>query len=109
LAGKYQVSKQAMLIRLRYLKFISQEAVDQALTDREFLQLDHVAFRKPSHSNAPLGNRFIRLAYLAYEKGRVTKARLAQMLYVKLPDLDQYLAEKGLCLTNDKEIEGFAY
>lgn len=112
LAGKYQVSKQAMLIRLRYLNFISQEAVDQALQDQDFLKLDLAPSSKAPQSSdgtrTPLGNRFIRMAYLAYEKGRLTRARLAQMLHVKFPDLDQYLAEKGLCLTNDKEIEGLA-
>jgi len=106
LAGKYQVSKQAMLLRLRYLRFISSKAVDQALADPEFSQLDHDAFRQAFASTPPLGNRFIRLAYLAYEKGRLSKARLAKILSVKLRDLNQYLEEKGLCLTNDKEIKG---
>lgn len=107
LAGKYQVSKQAMLIRLRYLKYISSEAVDQTIADPDFLQLDHSAFKQAFPSVSPLGNRFVRLAYLAYEKGRISKARLAQILNTKLRDLDQYLEEKGLCLTNDKEIERF--
>jgi len=106
LAGKYQVSKQAMLLRLRYLRFISSKAVDEALADPEFSQLDHDAFKQSFASTPPLGNRFIRLAYLAYEKGRLSKARLAKMFSVKLRDLNQYLAEKGLCLTNDKEIKG---
>ena len=108
LAGKYQVSKQAMLIRLRYLKFISSESVDRALADPEFLQLDHDEFEQAFASITPLGNRFVRLAYLAYENGRISKARLAQILNVKLRDLSQYLAEKGLCFTNDKEIETLA-
>ncbi len=106
LAGKYQVSKQAMLLRLRYLRLIDQQAVDQALADSEFSQLDHDTFKLAFASIPPFGNRFIRLAYLAYEKGRLSKARLAKMLSVKLRDLDQYLAEKGLYLTNDKEIKG---
>jgi Zn-dependent peptidase ImmA (M78 family)/DNA-binding XRE family transcriptional regulator len=106
LAGKYQVSKQAMLLRLCYLRFISSETVTQALADSEFLQLDHDTFKQAFAYTPPFGNRFIRLAYLAYENGRLSKARLAKMLSVKLRDLSQYLAEKGLCLTNDKEIEG---
>jgi Zn-dependent peptidase ImmA (M78 family)/transcriptional regulator with XRE-family HTH domain len=106
LAGKYQVSKQAMLIRLRYLKFISSKSVDLALEDPEFLQLDHDTYKQAFAAFPSFGNRFIRLAYLAYEKGRLSKARLAQILSVKLRDLTQHLEEKGLCLTNDKEIEG---
>ena len=161
LAGKYQVSKQAMLLRLRYLKFISSKSVELALADPEFLELDHDGFKQafasipreieksgigqggssdfldatrgcvPGHDArsrrkirgkadagrnrffsheryaSPLGNRFIRLAYLAYEKGRLSKGRLAQILSVKLRDLNQYLAEKGLHLTHDKEIKAF--
>lgn len=106
LAGKYQVSKQAMLLRLRYLKFISSKSVDQALADPEFAKLDHDIFKQAFTSVPPFGNRFIRLAYLAYEKGRLSKAKLAKILSIKLRDLNQYLAEKGLCLTNDKEIKG---
>ncbi len=108
LAGKYHVSKQAMLFRLRYLKFISSESVDKALSDPDFLKLDHTTFKQSFEFIPSFGNRFIRFAYLAYEKGRVSKARLSQILNIKLRDLDQYLEEKGYCLTNDKEIEGFA-
>ncbi len=106
LAGKYQVSKQAMLWRLLYLRFISLDTVERALADPEFSKLDHNEFKRAFTSIPPLGNRFIRLAYLAYEKGRLSKARLAKMFNVKLRDLNQYLAEKGLYLTNDKEIKG---
>jgi Zn-dependent peptidase ImmA (M78 family) len=105
LAMKYHVSRQAMLWRLLYLRFINREAVDKALKDKEFKELNHATFKQAFGSFCPLGNRFLRLAYLAFEKGRLSKARLAQMLTVKLRDLDQYLLEKGLCLTNDKEIE----
>lgn len=106
LAGKYQVSKQAMLYRLGYLRFIALEEVNQAVKDPDFLQLDHTAFKQDLASTSPLGNRYIRLAYLAYEKGKLSKTKLAKMLNVKLRDLNQYLEEKGLYLTNDKEIKG---
>ena len=53
----------------------------------------------------PFDNRFLRLAYLAHEKGRLSKGRLAQMLNVKLRDVNQYLVDRGLYLTDDKEIE----
>lgn len=48
-------------------------------------------------------NQFLQLAYLAYEKGRLSKARLARMLKVKLRDVDQYMSERGLNLTNEIE------
>jgi Zn-dependent peptidase ImmA (M78 family)/DNA-binding XRE family transcriptional regulator len=105
LAMKYHVSRQAMLLRLHYLRFIDQKAVDRALVDKEFIELDRSLFRQAFAAFSPIGSRFLRLAYLAYERGRLSKARLAQMLFVKLRDLDHYLLEKGLCLTSDKEIK----
>ncbi len=105
LAMKYHVSKQAMLWRLCYLRFIDRKAVDKALADKEFKELDRSIFKQAFESFQPLGNRFMRFAYLAYEKGRLSKSRLAQMLGIKLREVDQYLSEKGFYLTNDKEIE----
>ncbi len=109
LAMKYHVSKQAMLWRLCYLRFIDHKTVEKTLLDKEFKELDHSIFKEAFKSVQPLGNRFIRIAYLAYEIGRLSKSRLAQMLGVKLREVDQFLLEKGLNLTNDKELEtGFA-
>lgn len=105
LARKYRVSTAALLWRLCYLRIITRTSVDLALADEEFKQLDHATFKKAFQSMQPFDNRFLRLAYLAHEKGRLSKARLAQMLNVKLQDINQYLAEWGLYLTNDKEIE----
>lgn len=105
LAMKYHVSKQAMLWRLCYLRIIDRKAVDKALADKEFKELDRSIFMQAFESVQPLGNRFLRFAYLAYEKGRLSKSRLAQMLGIKLREVDQYLSEKGFYLTNDKEIE----
>lgn len=105
LAMKYHVSKQAMLWRLCYLRVINHKAVKKAIEDKEFKDLDRSIFKQAFKSVKPLGNRFLRLAYLAYEKGRLSKSRLAQMIGVKLREVDEYLSEKGFYLTNDKEIE----
>lgn len=105
LARKYRVSTTAMLWRLCYLRVISSESVERALSDEEFKQLDHATFKEAFQTTQPFDNRFLRLAYLAHEKGRLSKGRLAQMLNVKLRDVNQYLTDRGLYLTNDKEIE----
>ncbi len=105
LARKYRVSTIAMLWRLCYLRIISRESVDLALADEDFKQLDHATFKDALQSSHPFDNRFLRLAYLAHEKGRLSKGRLAQMLNVKLLDVNQYLVDRGLYLTDDKEIE----
>lgn len=105
LARKYRVSTSAMLWRLSYLRIISHKSVEQVLADEDFKQLDHSTFKNALQVTPPFDNRFIRLAYLAHEKGKLSKGRLAQMLGVKLRDVDKYLTDRGLYLTNDKEIE----
>jgi Zn-dependent peptidase ImmA (M78 family)/DNA-binding XRE family transcriptional regulator len=105
LARKYNVSTEAMLWRLYYLKIISHETVKKTLSDSDFTEIDRSTFKEALQSTTPLGNRFIRLAYLAYEKGHLSQARLAQMLGVKLRDVQKYLSEKGLYPTHDKEIK----
>ena len=96
LARKYHVSTQAILWRLCYLRFIHLETVNQILADDDFVKLDRSTFDRTFKSSQPLGNRFHRLAYLAYEKGRLSKGRLAQMLGVKLRDVGQYLSKGAL-------------
>jgi Zn-dependent peptidase ImmA (M78 family)/DNA-binding XRE family transcriptional regulator len=105
LARKYRVSTSAMLWRLFYLRVISRASVERALEDEDFKKLDHATSKEALETTQPFDNRFLRLAYLAYEKGMLSKGRFAQMLRVKLRDLNQYLSDKGLYLTNDKEIE----
>ena len=44
----------------------------------------------------PIPERFVRLAFLAYSRGRLSKARLAEYLGVALPDLPATLMDYGL-------------
>ncbi|NGX43572.1 MAG: hypothetical protein K940chlam7_01870 [Chlamydiae bacterium] len=104
LARKYGVSASTMLWRLSHLRFLSAEAVKAALEDKDFVQLDKSSFKKAFESVRSFGNRFLRLAYLAFERGRLSKSRFARMLGVNLRELDNYLSTKGFELTNDKEI-----
>jgi Zn-dependent peptidase ImmA (M78 family)/transcriptional regulator with XRE-family HTH domain len=105
LARKYRVSTNALMWRLCYLRFITREAVEKTLKDREFLELDKASFKEAHQSTRMLGGRFLRLAYLAYEYSLLSKSRLARMLGVKLRDVDSYMIEKGFFVTNDKPIQ----
>lgn len=105
LARKYLVSTEAFLWRLCYLKFISAESIKEVLNDLDFRALDRSSFKKTTGKTSPISMRFLRLAYLAYEKGKISKGRLAEIVRVKLRDIDSYLSEKGLYITDDKEIE----
>lgn len=104
LARKYGVSTVAMLWRLHHLRFLTKESVKTALADSEFKSLDHSTFKMAFESVRSFGGKFLRLAYLAYESGRLSKSRFARMLGVNLRELDKYLSTHGFELTNDKEI-----
>lgn len=104
MARKYGVSTTAMLWRLSHLRFLPIDAVNTTLADAEFKALDRSSYKDAFKSTYYFGGRFMRLAYLAYEMGRLSKARLAKMLGVNLRELEQYLSTNGFEFTNDKEI-----
>lgn len=103
-ARQYGVSTSAMLWRLRHLRFLTADVVKAVLADNEFKLLDQSTYNKARKSAISFGGRFLRLAYLAFESGRLSKSRLARMLGVNLQDLDMYLSTNGFELTHDKEI-----
>ncbi|MBS0654850.1 MAG: ImmA/IrrE family metallo-endopeptidase [Verrucomicrobia bacterium] len=104
MARKYGVSTQAMLWRLCHLRFLTVNAVQATLEDREFNEFDRSTYKEAFESAPSFGNRFLRLAYLVFESGKISKSRLARMLGVNLRDLEQYLSTNGFTLTDDKEI-----
>jgi XRE family transcriptional regulator, fatty acid utilization regulator len=104
LARKYGVSAAAMLWRLCHLRFLSSDSVKATLDDAEFKDLDRSTYGKALEATPSLSNRFLRLAYLAFESGKISKSRLARMLGVKLRELEKHLSKYGFKLTNDKEI-----
>lgn len=103
-ARKYGVSTSAMLWRLCHLRFLTSNVVNATLNDSEFKALDRSTYKKAYQSACSFGNRFLRLAYLAFESGKLSKSRFARMLGVNLRELDNHLLINGFLLTNDKEI-----
>lgn len=104
MARKYGVSAEAMLWRLCHLRFLSSASVNATLKDNEFKELDRSTHKKAFESAPTLGKRFLRLAYLAFESGRISMTRLARMLGVNLRELENHLSTNGFKLTDDKEI-----
>ncbi len=101
LARRFKVSTTAMLLRLRYLKYISSETLEQTLKDENFKKLDQDTFKKASLTSPEFGSRFIQLSYLAYSRDVISRARIAQMLHINLRDVDEFFTEKGLFEADD--------
>jgi Zn-dependent peptidase ImmA (M78 family)/DNA-binding XRE family transcriptional regulator len=105
LANEYKVSINALLYRLKYLGFISEELVGILLSDERFRALERQIVLKPPENVEKIGERFIKLAYLAYQQfNKISRSRLAKLLNVSLASLGTALASHGFMETDDEEI-----
>lgn len=96
LAREFEVSTVALLWRLVNLGRLKQETVNHLLDDEQFRKLDRTSMRGRWWDPPPIPERFVRLAFLAYSRGRLSKAKLAEYLGVSLPDLPGLLLDYGL-------------
>jgi Zn-dependent peptidase ImmA (M78 family)/transcriptional regulator with XRE-family HTH domain len=81
LAREFDVSTEALVWRLRLLALLKQQEAEDTLARPSFRRLDRATmvdrWHKPS---VGLPDRFVRLAYLAHAKGRMSISRLAEFL-----------------------------
>lgn len=95
-AREFGVSTEALLYRLLNLGFIGRDKVDSLLSDPNFRGLDRSVRRVEWWEPPTIPERFVRLAFMAYQKGRLSRPRLAQYLNTSLVDLTDTLSEYGL-------------
>lgn len=105
LARMFGVSTQALLYRLANLRIITFAKAKEVSSDSSFIALDRKDIKERWHQPAPLSERFIRLAYQAFNAAKISKARFAEMCEVSLIDVDDLLAERGLIEVEDHEVE----
>lgn len=96
LAREFEVSTEALLWRLVTLRRVTRETTEALLQNEAFRELDRASMRGKWWDPPPLPERFVRLAFLAYMKGKLSRTRLAQYLNTSLPGLTTCLAEYGL-------------
>jgi Zn-dependent peptidase ImmA (M78 family)/transcriptional regulator with XRE-family HTH domain len=86
LAREFDVSTQALVWRLVFLRLLKQE--DATLARPAFQRLDRSTMA-PRWITPPAGlpDRYVRLAYLAHAKGRISMARLAEFLETSVSEL----------------------
>jgi len=101
LAREFDVSTEALLWRLYTLRRLEKDTVEKLLENDEFRELDRASMHGKWWDPSPLPERFVRLAFLAYQKGRLSRTRLAQYLETSLPKLPTRLMEYGLDETAD--------
>jgi len=96
LGREFGVSTEALLYRLLHLGFLHRDDVDSLLEDASFRSLDRSIRLTDWWKPPKIPERFARLAFVAYQKGKLSRARLAEYLHTSLIDLSNTLLEYGL-------------
>lgn len=102
IARHFEVSTEALLWRLVNLRILDSSAVKVILNDPMLKELDRQS--KDSAREPFLSERFIRLAYLALQFGKISRARLAELLSIPLIDLPEFLVARGLAEVEDNGV-----
>jgi len=95
-AREFGVSTEALLYRLLNLGSIDRDDVDSLLADSDFRDLDRSVRLSDWWKPPAIPERFVRLAFTAYQKGKLSRPRFAQYLNTSLIDLTDTLLEYGL-------------
>jgi Zn-dependent peptidase ImmA (M78 family) len=95
IAREFGVSTEALLYRLQRLNHINKKVVAATLEDADFRSIDKASMSGHWWNPPPMPERYVRLAFKAYQKGKVTRARLAEYLDTSLFDLGRVLQEYG--------------
>lgn len=105
LARDFDVSTEALLWRMVHYRRLTADQVRAVLNDPSFRSTDRSTMPANWRQPAPLPERFVRLAFLAYKRAKLSRARLAQLLETSLLDLSSTLLEYGFEDTDAYQIE----
>lgn len=101
IAREFGVSTIALLWRLKNLHFIDIDTVQKLEDDPGFKQLDRNVRNGAWNMPPAIPERFVRLAFMAFQNGKLSRAKLAEFLKTSLLDLSDFLLEYGLDDTKD--------
>lgn len=96
IARSFGVSTEALLYRLLNMKRVEKETVDYMLEDQDFRDIDRETMSPLWWQPPKFPERFVRLAFVAYKKDKISKSKLASLLDTSLFDLSDILREYGL-------------
>jgi hypothetical protein len=70
--------------------------VDKAVKDPIFRNIDRSTMAASWWQPPAIPERFVRLAFIAYQKGRLSRTKMSEMLNTSLIDLPEVLQSYGL-------------
>jgi Zn-dependent peptidase ImmA (M78 family)/transcriptional regulator with XRE-family HTH domain len=105
IARDFDVSTEALLYRLFNLKRIERKTIDNTLDNQEFKKIDSCTMHEKWWNPPPLPERFVMLGFLAYRKGNISRARLAEFFDTSLFEINNKFREYGFYEDEDYEIQ----
>src|SRR5262249_4385121 len=94
-ACEFEVSIDALLWRLVNLGRLAKVDVERALSpDSQLRRLDRISRPVSPRPETGLPDRYVRLCYLSYRKGRIGRGKLAELLETSLIDLSEQLDDE---------------
>jgi Zn-dependent peptidase ImmA (M78 family)/transcriptional regulator with XRE-family HTH domain len=104
-AREFDVSTAALLYRLLNLGQLDKKMVEKLLNDPEFKRIDTATMHQHWWEPPLIPERFVRLAFLAYKKGKCSRARLASYFGKGLRELADFLKKYDLFEEEDYQTE----
>jgi Zn-dependent peptidase ImmA (M78 family) len=104
-ARQFDVSTQALCYRLINLGWADHDEMEATLADPDFKSLDYTSKMGKWLEPPTIPERFVRLAFLAYQRGNLSRPRLAEYLNVSISELGDRLQEYGLNENIDYQAE----
>ena len=95
-ARALNVSTDALLWRMCNLEIINRENVRNILNDVDFKYIDKQSKKEIEDKTLTVPERFVRLAFQAFQSGNLSRSRMADFFDVSLLDLSEFLAEYDL-------------
>ncbi len=105
IARSFGVSTEALLYRLLNIKRLTRSVLDKVLKDPLFREIDRSTMAPQWWQPPEIPERFVRLAFVAYQKGRLSRSKLCDMLDTSLIDLSSTLQAYGLSNTEGYDAE----
>ena len=109
IAREFGVSSEALIYRLCNLGRITKVHVKEVLNDEKFRELDRNSMRGQWWTRPELPERFVRLAFKAYQEAKISRTFMAEYLNQSLLNLKNFLEGYSLYEGDNKSYETEMY
>ncbi len=105
IAQKFGVSIDALIWRLVSLGLLSSISAEEILENPELREKSKQLRSYEKGTEPKFSDRYISIAFSCYKKGYISRRKLAEYFDIELPELSDFLEDKGYFEEGDYEIE----